>query len=309
MSHYTTLIIGNGVEKQLEPFWELDLAHEELVEDNRAVFEVEVPKAEIESHAREKAEEWISYRHGQNSKYGKLKAAGKYEEAVGKSLFVARDKPPEHYENIVNKNMEENRQDMRKYRRYLKEEAWESILEDYYGGGWCNGDWGYYDSPNAKWDWYQMGGRWTGYFTLKEGKGGIIGATSWVNKDKEIAINEADQAFKGDIDWEAMKEKNEADARKCWAEYQQELADDKTPHPYLGYGIEEGDTEESYVARQALTATFAVIKDGKWYERGSMGWWGMVSDEKERDVWNREFEKLVMGLPDDTLLTVVDCHI
>lgn len=311
MSHYTVLVIGNNIEKQLEPFWELDLCHEEMVEDNRAVFEVKVAAAETESHAREKAREWISSRHGKNIKYGKLKAAGKYEELVGKSLFVACNKPPQHYENMVNKSMEENRQDMRKYRRYLKELAWESVLKDYYGGGLakCNGDWGYYGNPSAKWDWYEIGGRWAGYFTLKHGKGGVLGKRSWALEDQEIAINEADQAFKGDIDWEAMKAKNEAGARKCWAEYQREVADGKNPHAYVEYSIEEADTEETYVARQALIATFAVIKDGKWYERGCMGWWGTVSDEKERDVWNTEFEKLVMGLPDDTLLTVVDCHI
>lgn len=55
--------------------------------------------------------------------------------------------------------------------------------------------------------------------------------------------------------------------------------------------------------------TFAIIKDGQWYERGSMGWWGAVADEKEQDTWIEEFGKLVDGLPDDTLLSVYDCHI
>jgi hypothetical protein len=55
--------------------------------------------------------------------------------------------------------------------------------------------------------------------------------------------------------------------------------------------------------------TFAVLLDGKWYERGSMGWWGVVSDEKDDAVWSAEFAKMIDGLPDDTWLTVVDCHI
>lgn len=33
-----------------------------------------------------------------------------------------------------------------------------------------------------------------------------------------------------------------------------------------------------------------------------------VSGEKDTAVWQSEFAKLVEGLPDDTLLTVVDCH-
>lgn len=51
------------------------------------------------------------------------------------------------------------------------------------------------------------------------------------------------------------------------------------------------------------------MKDGKWYEKGRMGWWGMVSGEKEQDVWNKQFTALIDGLSDDTILTVVDCHI
>jgi hypothetical protein len=70
-------------------------------------------------------------------------------------------------------------------------------------------------------------------------------------------------------------------------------------------------TRDQYIQRareQALTL-FAVVKDGKWYERGEMGWWGVVHDEKDRAEWNRQFSELIDGLPDDTLMTVVDCHI
>ena len=38
MSHFTVLIIGENVEDQLEPFWELDLSQKEAEEDPRAVF-------------------------------------------------------------------------------------------------------------------------------------------------------------------------------------------------------------------------------------------------------------------------------
>jgi hypothetical protein len=70
-------------------------------------------------------------------------------------------------------------------------------------------------------------------------------------------------------------------------------------------------TREEYVQRfrnQALTL-FAVLKDGKWYERGEMGWWGVVHDEKDRNEWNQKFSELIDELSDNTVLTVVDCHI
>ena len=68
---------------------------------------------------------------------------------------------------------------------------------------------------------------------------------------------------------------------------------------------------EQYIQRyrDGALATFAVVKDGKWYERGNMGWWGMVSNEKDRSEWYSQFAALIDGLPDDTILTVVDCHI
>lgn len=55
--------------------------------------------------------------------------------------------------------------------------------------------------------------------------------------------------------------------------------------------------------------TFAVVKDGEWYERGEMGWWCHVSNEKNSDDWDAEVKALLKDLPADTLLTVVDCHI
>jgi hypothetical protein len=70
-------------------------------------------------------------------------------------------------------------------------------------------------------------------------------------------------------------------------------------------------SKEEYIknAKASAIVTFAVIKDGKWYERGSMGWWGIVSDEKDRGEWNNRFCTLISDLPDDTLLSVFDCHI
>ncbi len=68
-------------------------------------------------------------------------------------------------------------------------------------------------------------------------------------------------------------------------------------------------TLEEYIqrARNSAISTFAVVKDGKWYEKGEMGWWACVSNEK--DNWEEEFAKLLDETPDDTLLSMYDCHI
>ncbi|MNO03610.1 hypothetical protein D3C81_2243720 [compost metagenome] len=55
--------------------------------------------------------------------------------------------------------------------------------------------------------------------------------------------------------------------------------------------------------------TYAIVKDSQWYQRGEMGWWGMSSNEVSESEWAEQFGKLIDGLPEDTLLTVIDCHI
>ena len=47
---------------------------------------------------------------------------------------------------------------------------------------------------------------------------------------------------------------------------------------------------------------------GRWYEKGEMGWWAIVANEKDKDSWQEEFKKAVKEYNDCTV-TVVDCHI
>ena len=48
---------------------------------------------------------------------------------------------------------------------------------------------------------------------------------------------------------------------------------------------------------------------GEWCEKGEMGWWAVVFNEKEKSDWETEFKKFVDGLDEDTMVTIVDCHI
>ncbi len=68
---------------------------------------------------------------------------------------------------------------------------------------------------------------------------------------------------------------------------------------------------EKYIAAALSSSysTFAVLKDGEWYERGEMGWWGIAHNEKDQSVWDEELKRLISDLPDDTLLSVYDVHI
>jgi len=231
-------------------------------------------------------------------------------------------------------------------------ETIEDFARNYYGYEKNDdGVWGRITNPNAKWDWYQLGGRWTGEFLrLKEGQTGVEGEASWANKGSRGI----DSALLGDIDFEAKRVEAEATARERYKEVMgvfnhvlpvldhewKDLMDETKPE-YVGLSIEEKRTmyhaqsamvkvsENSEVlgfffeisdfdctedefalkARKDACSTFAVIKDGKWYERGQMGWWACVSDEKDGKDWNKEVDDLLDGVSDDTLISIYDCHI
>lgn len=203
-------------------------------------------------------------------------------------------------------------------------------------------------NPNAKWDWYEIGGRWTGFFQLKHGAEGTVGRPGLMTEAAKHGC--ADSAAKGDIDFEDMYVAAGNRAGKLWDRVHALLgpiADEpfvlwenmrENVHPgniklaRSEYNAQPAvlclrkseDTDLRWIdvedfitgtrspfmtlcAKQSLQ-TFAVLKDGKWYERGEMGWWGCIHDGKTDDTWEMEYSDLLESVADDVLLTVVDCH-
>jgi len=269
MSHFTVLVIGaeneQQVEEMLHPFWELDLNREYIAKDPRAVFQ--------------------------------KKFATSPTNAIIPTIPYVEDAYREFLED------EKNVKFLNKHNlQYSSAKEWAEECH----GCYLNKEaqyYGYYHNPNAKWDWFSIGGRWTGYFKLKEGAIGGLGTPGVFGNSPKDGY--ADFVEKGDIDWEGMRKDALADAKKWWEEAEGKDKSDR----YFKYGIRKEDTEESYLKRQSSTATFAVVKDGKWYEKGKMGWWAITSEEKEDGMWEEEFDKLISDIPDTTPLALVDCHI
>ena len=185
-------------------------------------------------------------------------------------------------------------------------------------------------NPNAKWDWWVIGGRWSGFLQLKpENEGLSVDVAFKGNIDFETKMNEAGEAAAAEYDrvvkvadgrrwvsWPDVREnkKDFTDSHKRREFYcsQQVVKDIREA---LGNPWDDVDeyleTREAYVerARRQSITTFAVVKDGKWYQRGDMGWWGATSNEMSDSEWYEQFQKLLADLDDDTVLTVVDCHI
>ena len=217
------------------------------------------------------------------------------------------------------------------------------------------------DNPdyNPKWDWWEVGGRWTGFFKVKDGvKDFFVGRPGIMTEPAEPGY--ADIIKKGDIDLDGMRTEAAERAAKSyddvkalfggsipkielpwavllndsstsiedkrdtyWNQPALKQLEDLRKNPPKCLSEEKRDklmwldlekyqiSREEYIqaAKNRYLTTFAVVKDEKWYERGEMGWWAVVTNEKEDSVWQEEFNKLINGLPDDTWLAVVDCHI
>ena len=151
--------------------------------------------------------------------------------------------------------------------------------EDWNGSCWKKNDNGVWEkwstyNPDSKWDWYSLGGRWGKSIKTKSGEF-------------------VDKCFLDEIDWSPFKpEDYEEETQKDWS--------GKEYHP-LKDSVQYHYTEND--------VPFCVIIDGVWYERGKMGWWTFVSDEKEKGDWNEEFMTLVKTLPEKSLVANYDFHI
>lgn len=299
MSHFVVLVIGDDPEEQLRPYHEFECTGE----DDEFIQNVDQLAAGVEDH----------------SKHGKADDLAKFLADWYGSPVIGQNEDPdlehEHKYGWIRINDEG--------------EVTECIRRT---------------NPNARWDWYQIGGRWRGFFQAKNGVKANIGHAGAF--DNEPTFN-ADQIHKGDIDFDGMRAVASANAELTYARYEEAVAG--TPEPETWEATRErfgddmsgarqayhaqprikalqaadlmpwdeeplevyGEGREAFVQRavDAVASPFALLRDGIWFEKGKMGWFGMSRDTFTRAEWNREIAKLYDELPDDTLLTVVDCHI
>jgi hypothetical protein len=193
-------------------------------------------------------------------------------------------------------------------------------------------------NPNAKWDWYQVGGRWTGFLKLKPGAEGEIGEPGLMTPEAKDGW--ADCARKGDVDWDGMRSEAEKEAAEHYDKMRSLAPDDWTPWETIRDQSESIDkAREVYraqpqvnaireedcwcnvdsfleergryieLAGKSAVATFAILRDGEWIERGEMGWWAIISNDVGKENWMDKAWEIIQSLSDDELITVVDCHI
>ena len=170
------------------------------------------------------------------------------------------------------------------------------------------------DNPNAKWDWYSIGGRWMGALILKGGAEGKLGEPGVFG---DPPLHDADITTIGDVDWVAMNKLAKEHSAKEWDTlfkpydnhefclYNKDYVEkQKTVHLEI-YG-----TKEEYVRRRGFWTTYALVTEDEWIAPGEMGLFGLSTDETtDREAYDNKFVSYLKSLPKDTPITVVDCHI
>ena len=226
----------------------------------------------------------------------------------------------------------------------LNREFWDGEDED--SRYLCDAD-GVYQmvtyNPQSRWDWYNVGGRWSGFWWAWEP----------FHTGRRGNSIPRDVVRKVDIDWETMQD----DAAKKAGEQWDRVHATIDPHPPItpwpdvlakhedGKGKENLDaardeynaqpgvaairadsdnpaywdgaepflcSREDFIHRAILAAgmPFAfLLANGEWVERGKMGWWGVVHDDSPSEDWHRAAHRIYDTIPGEDILVLVDCHI
>ena len=282
MSHFTVLVIGDDVDKQLEKY-----------DENERV--PEYKRGEVSQEEKDRILDY--YQRNKNF-------VGTFEEC---------------------------------YAQYGEDWDGNALKKDE-NGVWC--EFSTYN-PESKWDWFIVGGRWSGYFKMKPGVKPKLGEPGVFKNEAEAG--HGDVAMKKDIDfegmrndagikageyydkikaiigelpiaeeWDVIRERFEDinDARTAYQNQPAKLALSNAGEHWVE-PAEFNCTREEFIerARMSAVSSYAVVKDGVWYQKGDMGWWGLSSNEMSDNEWNVKFNELIESVPDDTLFTCIDCHI
>jgi predicted acetyltransferase len=183
------------------------------------------------------------------------------------------------------------------------------------------GKYGYWENPNSKWDWYQIGGRWTGLLPVVEDAVTAMNGEPGLMTEENSDTNYADIVIVQELDRNRMNLDVEEGINKFWDKYQRILKinngeinpteDDRWLEYEVNYilsniGIRRCVREEARDNNGQITvdplyeidpftiddlrnkyrwnwefSTYAVVDDDGWHEKGKMGWWGVSSESVE----------------------------
>lgn len=158
-------------------------------------------------------------------------------------------------------------------------------------GYWCN--------PDAKWDWYVVGGRWNNMLPTK--------SHSRVNT---CQIKDVDWDYEKDNiprykrEWEVLVEGD-----KPQNYYEECLIKDRPFYHKPEWLKSQYGSKDDYIYYMSTIVPFATLFVDTWYEEAQMGWFGISnSEEGQKDSYREKFSEIISKYP-NYWITIVDCHI
>ena len=143
------------------------------------------------------------------------------------------------------------------YKDSGKYESFEEFIEEYHGGEpipGMPGRYGCLTNPNAKWDWWSVGGRWNGLLVMKEGRQGGMGEPG-IFGSLASGPGRASIASAGDIDWDAMEQNEYNQWMSTWDECHEAMVkctDDDVDAAEEASSVYDADNERGKNVRKAF---------------------------------------------------------
>lgn len=174
-----------------------------------------------------------------------------------------------------------------------------------------NGEW---FKDGSRWDWYQIGGRYSGKFLGRD----LIMRQDLVDEE---------------IEKQAIEKAN-----KLWKDWEKETRKDDFMRSYM-YGLTENDTLETVIEKYKKNkiSAYAFLINRRWHENGRLGWFGsntkteceinhghigtclhkneeldaqIISFSHNEDIWaEKYFDRFIKPLKPEIVLVNVDYHV
>lgn len=155
------------------------------------------------------------------------------------------------------------------------------------------GERGYWQNPNARWDWLTIGGRWSNMIKAPSGFRG---------PGTKKVPGRFDQALLRDVDIRAKAH--------MWDKAIKDWEKENFGYDNPSWVKEHYGDKEFWARCHTYFYTYAVVIDGQWHKCGDMGWWG-CSNESHDELrnWVEHYKERFIDPNLDRWATVVDCHI
>lgn len=148
---------------------------------------------------------------------------------------------------------------------------------------------GYWENPNAKWDYYKP---WVYGRTIK-------------GRDFPCRVSE--------VAWGATPAERKK-AKDDWAAILRGDKDEmfeRSLYFRRDYYLENFENEELFISENTGVFPWAfVTPDGVWHQKGNMGWWATNDATREsRKKYREELNEAIKTVPQDLMAFLFDCHI